>query len=167
MKNFNVKKFIKCNCSGCCNSYAQSSLEYLLVYAFGIISVVTAIIITWQSGVFSQTIHSSGIQGFSQVVIEDFIAKENYFNLSVKNNAPDTIRINKINISVEYKVECISSTLVDINPGEKTSIFISCTDFQGKYPSGKYYKANIDVEYINIRTDNLHHSLGTIWGIVE
>lgn len=148
---------------------AQGSLEYLLLYGFGIVIIIAILVLSWQLGVFSEVQdREKGSGGFSQLVVEDFIAKRNFLNLSIKNNAPDIARIIGINVSIEYKINCSFSDIIEISPGGKSTIQLNCPpEFGETYPSGKYYKAYVEINYINVRTNNLHSSLGYIWGVAE
>jgi hypothetical protein len=150
---------------------AQSALEYLWVYGFGILAVIFTITIAWQFGAFSRPApeeSTPGIKGFSQLVVEDFRAYENFLNLSIKNNAPDVVRITKINASIEYEINCtFSESFVDMNPGEEVTFQLNCDKLDEKYYPGSYYKAHVLISYINMRTNNLHQSLGYIWSIIE
>ncbi len=149
---------------------SQVSLEYLVIYGFGIVVIVFSLVLAWQSGIFTKiSTENKGIGGFSQIIVKDFNAKarENSLNLTVKNNAPDSVRLMEINATIEYKVKCNSSNVMDLAPGAKIITELNCPELEEKYPSREYFKANIIIQYLNIRSNHLHESRGYIWGTVE
>lgn len=146
---------------------AQASVEYLLVFGFAVISTIILVVLSWQSGVFYQPISTNTrIEGFSQIIIEDFSVNENFVNMSLKNDAPDILQIRKINLTFDYSYQCIYEIPIEITPSSSTTLTINC-NLNEKYQRGSSYRANIDIIYINIRTNSFHSSEGIVFGNVK
>lgn len=147
---------------------AQISLEYLFIYGFGVLVVAISLFLAWQSGVFTNiSPQKRGIGGFSQLIVEDFKAQNNSLNLTVKNNAPDKVRVMKANATIGFKLLCEFNSQIEIASGNKTKLNLTCLGMNEEYPPGKYFKADIRIEYLNIRSNQIHQSLGYIWGTTE
>lgn len=147
----------------------QIATEYYLIYTFVIIVVLFSAIVAWQMGIFNPQPAekaSSGILGFSQIVPADFVLySNNTLQLTLLNNAPDTIEVNQIDASVD-SIFCNSSSRIQITSGAMRTFDLEC---YGHNPvKGSFYMSNVTIIYNNLRTGITgHKSSGEIFGLVE
>lgn len=150
----------------------QGSLEFLMTYGWVLVTILIALIVMWQWGLFSmgQRIEP-GSFGFWGLVVQsgnDFLLTSNgLLKVSLLNTAGANISILSYNVTIDQYTEPWSGPPFPIvKPGAPWNITMSNSKWSDS--PGKRFDATIVITYSDNRTaDYVFQSSGRIWGNIE
>ncbi len=157
-------------------STGQAALEYLVTYGWAILGILIVGLVLWQFGAFSPPAPQPGCSGFSEIKPLDWKAdgSENKFVMTVTNEAGLKLNLTDIMVGIteascgyDPNLDGPSELQMEISPGESYTSEMDCNALSGEYASGEYYRAHINISYLNPQSGISHKSAGDCWGAVE
>jgi len=151
----------------------QSAIEYMTTYGWAVLLIMIVGLVLWQMGAFTPPSPPPGCRGFSQVTIRDHGASrdDNAVYLVITNEAGTKLQISANGISTGLAdVSCSTAPSSNINPfrpGQTVKINVSCATLSSNYAAGEYYRAHVNITYINPSSGMTHKSAGECWGSIE
>lgn len=167
----------------------QAALEYLMTYGWAILVVLIIGVAMWQMGVFSPAPVGFGKEGFSQVTVIDAKLSGDQLTLYLSNDGGTRLLLQSITANISndkfgedpgtdcmieigsWSGDCFSVFGVDpdgvMRPGRNVEVNLTCSSGTCIYTSGKYYRANVAIEYTNQASSISHKSSGQVWGTSE
>ncbi|MFH1722511.1 MAG: hypothetical protein ABH950_07915 [Candidatus Altiarchaeota archaeon] len=158
----------------------QASLEFLMTYGWGILTIGIVLVVAWQVGLFDiRGANKPGSVGFWGVIPTDFIYDaEGNFYLSIRNTVGAEINVIGFNVTMgERQCWMDYSGAPEILPaGSNTTLSITqtggATCLGDKFPvglkAGSSFELFTTITYEDTRDDShTFASSGIVWGSVE
>jgi hypothetical protein len=153
----------------------QGSLEFLMTYGWVLITILVALVVMWQWGLFTmgQRI-DPGSFGFWGLIVQsgnDFILhSDGSFEASFLNNVGANISLLTYNVTIDQvgKHVDVSDDPIIVKPDTPWRLPMDQPDTNWADSAGKRFDATIVLTYKDDRTqDNIFTSSGRIWGNIE
>lgn len=148
---------------------SQAAFEYLITYGWAILGILIVGVVLWQFGAFSPPAPVPGCSGFSEIKPIDWKADKTLENFIIvlTNEAGLKLNITDIFLYIADANCGFDATDRQIRPGESVRSTINCNQLSEQYASGEYYRAHINITYVNPQSLIEHRSKGECWGAVE
>ncbi len=155
----------------------QSSIEYLSSYGWVILIGVIALVVIWQTGLFTPVEEGRRAIGFSQLSPTDWGVsyEESQFYMRIRNDHGNDIWVYQGNLSVvvgPVKCQPIDYSMY-LESGQSMNIDIDCTStdpakpgIRDRFEPGDNYEAEVSITYVDATTGAEHRSVGFVYGSI-
>ncbi len=155
----------------------QAAIEYLVSYGWALLVITISGIIIWQMGLFDFPTPEPGCNGFSQVRPIDWIytpdpdtGLDSEFKVVVINEANTKLSIPRdgVRVSIEDEGLCtLSDPDSETNMSAGAKVQMNLSHCPGALGEGAYYRAQINITYLNLASGMERNSIGICWGNTE
>ncbi|MCX8166303.1 MAG: hypothetical protein N3E37_00415 [Candidatus Micrarchaeota archaeon] len=147
---------------------AQSGMDFLMTYGWALLIVVIVIGALFGLGIFDEgTFVGNKASGFTNIGVKDWqLTSNGQLQLLLQNNVGSDVNITAINVTIgnNNPTGTLQNAPVTIANGKTQTVTVTGV---GTFQAGKSYSAQIQIRYVNLKSNFNATDTGTITGKVQ